>query len=61
MSYAIVFLPSPVCLSVTWGPLVSRRAKGGSQTWAAPFWATLVSLAHALWATGSVRAGPAVE
>ena len=30
-SYAVVFLRSPVCFSVTWGPLVSRRAEGGSQ------------------------------
>ena len=28
-SYAVVFLPSPVCLSVTWDPCVSRRSQAG--------------------------------
>ena len=34
-SYAVVFLRSPVCLAVARAPFVSRRAEGGSQTWAA--------------------------
>ena len=50
-SCAVVFLPSPVCLSVAWGPLVSRRAEGGSQprlrhVWAAP----APTYARVLWA-----------
>ena len=36
MSYAAVSFFSPVCLSVARVPHVSRRAEGGSQTWAAP-------------------------
>ena len=35
-SCAVVSFSSPVCLSVARVPHVSRRAKGGSQTWAAP-------------------------
>ena len=58
-SYVVVFLPSPICLSIAWGPLVSRRAEGGSQPGLHRVWATLASLAHVLWAIGSVRAGPA--
>jgi len=45
-SYAVVFLPSPVCLSVAWGPLVSRRAEGGSQPRLRRVWAALASLAR---------------
>ena len=29
MSYAVVFLPSPTCLSVAWDPRVSRRSQAG--------------------------------
>jgi len=29
MSYAVVFLPSPACLSVMWDPRVSRRSQAG--------------------------------
>ena len=36
MSYAVVFLRSPVCLAVARAPFISRRAEGESQTWAAP-------------------------
>ena len=35
-SCAAVSFSSPVCLSVARVPHVSRRAEGGSQTWAAP-------------------------
>ena len=28
-SYAVVFLPSPACLSVAWDPRVSRRSQAG--------------------------------
>jgi len=35
-SCATVSFSTPVCLSVAWVPHVSRRAEGGSQTWAAP-------------------------
>ena len=28
-SYAVVFLPSPACLSVTWDPHVSHRSQVG--------------------------------
>ena len=29
-SYAVVFLPSPACLSVAWDPCVSRRSQAGA-------------------------------
>jgi len=35
-SCAAVSFSSPVCLSVARVPHVSRRAEGGSQTWATP-------------------------
>ena len=35
-SCAAVSFSSPVCLSVARVPHVSRRAEGGSRTWAAP-------------------------
>ena len=40
MSCTVVFLPSPVCLSVAWGPLVSRRVEGGSRRGPRRVWAT---------------------
>ena len=29
MSYAVVFLPPPTCLSIAWDPHVSRRSQAG--------------------------------
>ena len=51
-SCAVVFLPSPICLSVAWGPLVSHRAKGRSQPGLRRVWATPApAYARVLWAT----------
>ena len=61
MSYDVVFLLSPACVTVARVPFVSRCHRGGSQPGprrSRPRWR---SLAHALWAAESDRAGPAVE
>ena len=56
-SYAVVPSSSPVCRAVLWDPLVSHRAQAGAGLGRSEFWATL---ARALWAAESIRAGPAV-
>ena len=48
---------SPACLSVERVPYVSCYSGGRSQPGPRRGWAALV---HALWAAGSLRAGPAV-
>ena len=58
-SCAAVSFSSPVSLSVARVPHVSRRAKGGSRTWAAPCLGRAGVACACLWAARSVRAGPA--
>ena len=55
-SYAVVLLSSPVCLTDSRDPLVSRRAEAGADLGRAEFWA---ALARALWAAESF--GPAQQ
>ena len=59
MSYAAVSFFSPVCLSIAGVLHVSRRAEGGSRTWAAPCLGRAGVACACLWAIRSVRAGPA--
>ena len=57
-SYAVVLLSSPVCLADSRDPFVSSRAQAGANLGHVVFWATL---ARALRAVESVRAGPVAE
>ena len=53
MSFAAALFSSPICLSVARVPHVSRRAEGGSRTWAAPCLGRAGVACTCLWATVS--------